>query len=389
MKFNQPGWSTVLAGFLVFSGVAALATETSLAPQPVPADLRSAVALSARVGRLLYMLDKAAAMASDELLYHERASEDHVPTSGFLAMRDVDATGAEKGSFTVIFYSPGSEPKVAYRVHLPFKQGTAVSVEEVKPPSSPGVEVETMIRARTTALAALHGATQPMNPVVLPARPLIGEDGFLVYLLAGTKRPGIAVFGKHYRVLVSPDGTTVKRFEPLSRSALEMPLGPPKPGSTTAALVVSQIVTDYPLETHVLVSLLNRVPIVVATRRGAWRVEGDHIDFLGQVPAAASAPSSSGAGQANSFPACKDLCASALAAHCPSGPRDQNDCLGPCQRLQAGSCADSFQAFIDCSGPAPSFTCDAHGFITSRGCESQYLAALRCGSARMRDPASQ
>jgi hypothetical protein len=81
---------------------------------------------------------------------------------------------------------------------VPFKPEAAASVEEAKPPSSPGVELETMIRARSTALAALHGTTQPVNPVALPAS-LIGQDGYLMYLLAGTKRPAVAVFGKHYR----------------------------------------------------------------------------------------------------------------------------------------------------------------------------------------------
>jgi hypothetical protein len=352
-------------------------------PQLVPADLRSAITQSARLGRLIYLLDKAAAIGSDALMAH--IPGDHVPIGGFLATRDVDASGAEKASFTVVFYTPGNEPRVAYQVRVPFKPGAAASIEEMKPPSAPGVELDTMIRARSTALAALHGATQPMNPVVLPAS-LIGEDGYLVYLLAGTKRPAVAVFGKHYRALVSPDGATVKRFEPLSKSALEKPLGPSEPDSTTAALVVSQIVTDYPLETHVFVSLLNRVPVVVATRRGGWRVDGDHIEFLGSIQKPASEPSSAAASHAIPVPNCQKICSLVLAAQCPRGPRDEPDCVGPCEKSQAGSCADSFRALIDCTGPSPRFTCDANGFVSAAGCVDQYMTVLRCTSARMRDP---
>src|SRR5580692_8675005 len=294
MRLRHLGRLLAAGGVLASWGVRAAAVEISppspLTPQSVPADLRTAISQSARLGRLIYLLDKAAAIGSDALMAH--IPGDHVPIGGFLATRDVDASGAEKASFTVIFYTPGNEPRIAYRVRVPFKPGAAASVEEVKPPSSPEVELEKMIRARSTALAALQGPTQPINPVVLPAS-LIGEDGYLVYLLAGTKKPAIAVFGKHHRVLVSPDGATIKRFESLSKSALEMPLAPAQPGATTAALVVSQIVTDYPLETHVFVSLLNRVPVVVATRRGEWRVDGDHIQFLGSIEKPSAEPSSS------------------------------------------------------------------------------------------------
>jgi hypothetical protein len=382
MKIRRHCRSSILWLFLLWGMPVAAAETPPPSSLPIPAELRSAIAQSARLGRLIYLLDKAAAIGSDALMEHLPGN--HAPIGGFLATRDVDASGAEKASFTVIFYTPGNEPRVAYRVRVPFKPGASASVEEAKPPSSPGVELETMIRARSTALAALHGTTQPVNPVVLPAS-LIGEDGYLVYLLAGTKRPAVAVFGKHYRVLVSPDGATVKRFEPLSKSALEMPLAPPKPDSTTEALVVSQIVTDYPLETHVFTSLLNRVPVVVATRRGGWRVDGDHIEFLGSMQKPAAEPSSAAAIPPTPIPNCQKICSLVAAAQCPRGPRDEGDCLAPCEKSQTGSCADSLRALIDCTGPSPRFTCDPNGFVSAAGCEEQYMTVLRCTSARMRD----
>ncbi|HEY6477213.1 MAG TPA: hypothetical protein VI456_11575 [Polyangia bacterium] len=56
-------------------------------------------------------------------------------------------------------------------------------------------------------------------------------------------------------------------------------------GATPVAAAVSQIVTDWPLETHVFVSLLHdRTPIYVATKRGVWLVVGDKISLVDDKP---------------------------------------------------------------------------------------------------------
>src|SRR5206468_3754722 len=106
---------------------------------------------------------------------------------------------------------------------------------------------------------------QPINPVVLPEK-----EHIVVYLLAGTNKPNVVVIGKHYRVLVSADGKTVEEVTPRSKSVIELSTeaqGPDK----VAALITSQIVTDYPLETHVFASLSNRrIPIYISTTRGLW-----------------------------------------------------------------------------------------------------------------------
>jgi hypothetical protein len=48
-----------------------------------------------------------------------------------------------------------------------------------------------------------------------------------------------------------------------------------------AAMTITHLVTDYPLETHVFTSLLLHLPVYVATSRRMWRVNGDQIAFLG------------------------------------------------------------------------------------------------------------
>lgn len=52
-------------------------------------------------------------------------------------------------------------------------------------------------------------------------------------------------------------------------------------GGETEALIVTHLVTEYPLETHVFASLSAGLPVYVGTSRGNWLVEGDKISFLG------------------------------------------------------------------------------------------------------------
>jgi len=135
-----------------------------------------------------------------------------------------------------------------------------------------------LFRARQAAMAAVPPGPRPYNPVVLPGEALGRPGTIAVYILAAEEVPGEMVFGVHYRALLSGDGTTVKQMLPLSKSALVIP--PPKHGAPEGALV-TQLVTDWPIETHVFISLLHRrIPIYVGTARGIWCVVGDQITLI-------------------------------------------------------------------------------------------------------------
>jgi len=45
-------------------------------------------------------------------------------------------------------------------------------------------------------------------------------------------------------------------------------------------LVVSHVLSDWPTEAHVFASLLYRQPVIVATARGRFMVEGDRVRSL-------------------------------------------------------------------------------------------------------------
>jgi len=250
---------------------------------PIPEDLREDVARAERVGREIFFQDQAAATGTDVLFARVERPDDH-GVGGFLTVPEGGEGGAgPPPSFQVMFFTRDEEPRIAFRVHVPAREGVKPSLERIDPPAPPSGEERVLIRGRQAALAALEERIQPINPVVLPGS-LIGEDGILVYLLASTQE-NRAVFDKHYRVLVSADGRTVKRFEPLSKTAMELPMEPPEKGERVG-LFVSHLLSDSPIETHVFTSMLHRLPVVVDTARGKWLVEGDRVKFLGDRPPA-------------------------------------------------------------------------------------------------------
>jgi hypothetical protein len=83
-------------------------------------------------------------------------------------------------------------------------------------------------------------------------------------------------------VLIPEEGGPPSYVMPLSKSILELPTkgkdGPVK------AMFVTHLVTDWPLETHVFVSLRTHKPVYVATTVGIWRVDGDKIRFVDDRP---------------------------------------------------------------------------------------------------------
>ncbi len=289
-----------MKGALVLLGVAACGlgcASTTSAPSspppkgqgaeralPIPADLAPRIAESVELGRILYLLDKASAIGTDVALakvpdFHQRG------VGGWLTLQEADDSGKPRDGFAVMFISREEPFRTLFRIDVPFKGEP--TFRELSPPQPLDELGIRMFRARQTAIAGVPRGPRRWNPIVLPGAAVGRPDAILVYLLAAEQRAGEMVFGIHYRVLVSADGSSVKAALPLSKSALVLP--PPKStlpaGSTPVAAMVSQLVTDWPLETHVFVSLLhNRSPIFVVTKRGVWLVVGDKISLVDDKP---------------------------------------------------------------------------------------------------------
>jgi hypothetical protein len=270
---------------------AAPAGAAAPAPKPmmevaIPSDLVDQISRSSEIGRHLFVLDRVAAIGSDVLFKNVQDPASR-GVRGYLALPEAGAAGSSRDHFLVSFFTEDTPPRVVYEIRL--TRGQQPAFEAFDPPKPADAAFVTLVRARQLAISALTAVPQPLNPLVLPAS-FNGENGILVYLLAGTVTPNVAVLGKHYRFLFPKDASAISYMLPLSKEIIEIPTRATN-GATPEALAVTQVVTDFPLETHVLVSLQIALPIFVATRRGMWRVEGDRISFLGeQVPGSPPAP---------------------------------------------------------------------------------------------------
>jgi hypothetical protein len=251
--------------------------ESKLQPQPIPADLQPKVAAAEAIGRDLYVLDQVAAIGTDVMLANVPDPKSK-GLGGYLPLQEADEAGNPKESFLVSFFTVEKPPRIACEVRI--AKGARPAFQAIEPAKPASPQFAELVRARQAAIDALPDVRQPMNSVLLPGNDG-GKSGTVVYLLAGTTRPKVAVFGQHFRAFV-PWGTgRVARMEALSKSILELPMTTPE-GQQVEALVVTHLVTDYPLETHVFTSLLHHLPVYVGTSRGVWLVEGDKITFLGQ-----------------------------------------------------------------------------------------------------------
>jgi len=237
---------------------------------PVPPELVSRIQQSIKLGRELYLQDKASATGTDALL-EKIGSLEGKGLLGYITVREGDNAGYPLPSWLVVFFTGSDVPEIAYRIRIPMEQGQKPQVDVLPSPEHANPGLLNLFRARQTALKAAQPFDQPINPAVFPAE-IIGQKGVLVELLAGTNKPDIVVIGKHYRVIVSEDGKQVQQIMPLSKGILEL-----KRDANTVALFVTHLVTDYPLETHVFASMLNSIDIYVRTQRGTWLVKGDSI----------------------------------------------------------------------------------------------------------------
>jgi hypothetical protein len=274
---------------LLFLAISACATKKASAPTerkseasrfaPTPPDLEANIKRSVEFGRALYLVDKASSIGTDVLLANVKAPQDR-DLAGYITQRDTNENGELLPAFTVLFYSNGDSPVVKYRIHIPIDAVKRPVFEAVQPPTRVQEGTLMLVHARAAAVKAAGPFTQLINPVILPAGDF-GEPGdLLVELLAGTKKTNTVVFGKHFRVIVSGDGLRVKSVTPLSKRAIEMPAPRDEKGREVEALILNQVLTDYPVETHVLVSMQSKLPVFVATSRGNWMVDQDSIHLM-------------------------------------------------------------------------------------------------------------
>jgi hypothetical protein len=241
---------------------------------PVPFDLREGVERANILGTNLFLLDVATARARNALAERFGAAEQH-GVAHYLALMGDDDEGRPDGTIEVLFFSGEEVPRLAHRVVIGGGRRSP-EVRSVEPPGVVHDPLMTLLSARALALEAVPRTSQVVNTVLIPQH----GGRIIVYVLAASHEPNVAVLGRHYRVEVAEDGAEVERVMMLSKAELQVPTRDPS-GQRLAALAITEGDVEHPTETHVFASRLANVPLIITTGRGRWKVRATGIDYLG------------------------------------------------------------------------------------------------------------
>ena len=134
-------------------------------------------------------------------------------------------------------------------------------------------EIAKRFSARVAAIGALPGFyDRPYNFEVLDDP---DGEGYVVYSLVASRKAHEMVVGGHSRISLAADAKTVKSVDALSNSLLILDKREGQgQGQDAVGSIVSHVVSDTPVETHVFLSLMHRQSLFVVTSDGAiWNVE--------------------------------------------------------------------------------------------------------------------
>ena len=218
-----------------------------------------------RRGSEIFLQDRAASLATDEATVEflvRSGIQGYVVTNRELVY-DVHFIGRCEGSNCVHF-----------RVAVDFEaQSSELVVPEDAAPVS-GI-IGQLWKARNTALSKPFTMCTPSyNLVVLPEDNAAAAN-WVVYLLAATTNANQAVMTGHHRVTVSNDGAEILREEELFNACLVQEVQ-----GDTAGLMITEVVSDYPTELHVFMSMNYNLPIYVSAGERVYSVARNTIALV-------------------------------------------------------------------------------------------------------------
>ena len=221
-----------------------------------------------RVGQAIFEEDRAASLATDRLL--ESTGR---PPDGLRGWVTVPSDDGRR-----VIFVQGQGDAYCSMLSVLVNAGGAGALRRSDTCEALTADQRAMFLARQTALAAPHArCSETYNTVVLP--PEEKEGPWVVYLLAATKEAGKVVVGGHARVLVDHRGLKVVDYQQLSKTCLTLDLPSPAAGKPVA-LVVSHVLDDHPIETHVFLSLLHGLNLYVMTESAMWSVDKGKLRLL-------------------------------------------------------------------------------------------------------------
>lgn len=245
--------------------VTLLAVAFSLLGTEVEAEIRKFDrATIEKLGVAIYEQDIRAATATD-LMYERKIDGAKAHIRGWIVEGDA------KSMLVRFVRDNGGKLEAAYDISFVGKK-----VPVFSEPTNRELSAPQLAQFKARSLAGQHitrPASNRYNVVILPDPE---SDRWLVYALAATTEPNAIMVGGHYRFTVSKNGERLERSDELFKDFLVLSSKPPNlpKGSSAAALMMTTLISDLPLETHVYLSLLHHMTFYVSTAdQKVWKVE--------------------------------------------------------------------------------------------------------------------
>ncbi len=261
-------WSAAMGVVLVGSVVSAPVFAAEEEELPAIRDLDIATIES--LASAMYAQDQLAWKATDVVLAER--GQDGMEDDGVRGWITVEGDTAD----TVRFIHPGDDgPEVLYDVIFAEGQEPALYA-----PATPVLTPEELAQynARMLALENIETPCSETYNTVALKEP--GSDNWLVWAMASTTEPNVAVTGGHYRFTISADGSEIEQADRLFRGCMELSQRDAPEGQNAFAST-SHVVSLTPVETHLFANLYHPFFRYVGTMDGtAWKMEGGRLSTV-------------------------------------------------------------------------------------------------------------
>jgi hypothetical protein len=228
-------------------------------------------------GRLLFALDRAAWVGTDDMKEHIRDPRS-AGLRGYIVDRD------EQGFVAIFFAREGERLVAAYRGRV---GGSGIASREVfpagqRPELTPRQQriARTLEQLRTASPNLEMCSPASANVAIIP--PESAEGPVDVYVMTPQTETNVIPFGGHHRLTLDPQGRILnqRRF---TKTCLAIPLSRPGNANRPAGLVVSHLLDRIPTEIHVFNAMAARLPVYVSAGGSVWEVSGERIRFVSRV----------------------------------------------------------------------------------------------------------
>ncbi len=260
----------------VLSGMLALALaacSTRPVAHPLPPATGTEIAEAERLGQMILVHAAAAAQATDGLIRVGVTPSNETGVLGWITVSTPEGivvrfVGENAGTYAALY-------DVSFSAH-----GTPSAKRLSSPEPLPLVQLSAF-KARQLAIASASlDCAERYNTVVFQD-PFGANGDWHVYLLPATTVPGRVMVGRQLRILVSADGSQVLENRALSKDCMYVDRSAMPPAAAAKAIFLTNLVTPTPNESHVFLSLHERMPFAVGTSLGAWMVADGRIRYLG------------------------------------------------------------------------------------------------------------